>query len=103
LIQQKSKQIQIICIKSWLNLKKHTNRLSSRFQEKPYTANKYYYGESILQQEVRYYPIVQLIIVSLFLTVTIIAQRTAYISTQNQLWAAWQKKQLTSWEHLFQV
>jgi signal transduction histidine kinase len=61
--------------------------------EKPkYTANKYYYGESILQQEVRYYPIVQLIVVGLFITITIIAQRTAYISTQNQVWAGMAKE-----------
>src|SRR5206468_10250935 len=61
--------------------------------EKPkYTANKYYYGESVLQQEVRYYPIVQLIIVGLFITITIIAQRTSYISTQNQVWAGMAKE-----------
>ena len=60
--------------------------------EKPYTANKYYYGESLLQKEVRYYPIVQLIIVGLFLTVIIIAQRTSYISTQNQVWAGLAKE-----------
>ncbi|MBS1746161.1 MAG: ATP-binding protein [Bacteroidetes bacterium] len=60
--------------------------------ESPYTANKYYYGESVLQREVRYYPIVQLIIVGLFLIVTIIAQRTSYISTQNQLWAGMAKE-----------
>ncbi len=60
--------------------------------EKPYIANKYYYGESTLQREVRYYPIIQLIIVGLFLTVTIIAQRTSYISTQNQLWAGMAKE-----------
>jgi hypothetical protein len=60
--------------------------------EKPYVANKYYYGESRLQQEVRYYPIVQLLIVGLFLAVTVIAQRTSYISTQNQLWAGMAKE-----------
>jgi len=60
--------------------------------DKPYKANKYYYGESVLQQEVRYYPIVQLIIVGLFIIITIIAQRTAYISTQNQLWAGMAKE-----------
>lgn len=60
--------------------------------KKPYQANKYYYGKSILQQEVRYYPIVQLIIVGLFIIITIIAQRTAYISTQNQLWAGMAKE-----------
>lgn len=58
----------------------------------PYTANKYYYGESVLQQEVRYYPIVQLIVVSLFIVITIIAQRTSYKSTQNQLWAGMAKE-----------
>jgi len=45
--------------------------------KQPYQANKYYYGKSVLQQEVRYYPIVQLIIVGLFIIITIIAQRTA--------------------------
>jgi signal transduction histidine kinase len=63
-----------------------------QLSENPYTANKYYYGESVLQREVRYYPIVQLIIVGLFLIVTIVAQRTSYISTQNQLWAGMAKE-----------
>jgi len=60
--------------------------------KQPYQANKYYYGQSVLQQEVRYYPIVQLVIVGLFIIITIIAQRTAYISTQNQVWAGMAKE-----------
>jgi two-component sensor histidine kinase len=60
--------------------------------ENPYKVNTYYYGNSVLQREVRYYPIVQLIIVGLFLTITIIAQRTSYISTQNQVWAGLAKE-----------
>ncbi len=60
--------------------------------EKPYIANKYYYGNSLLQREVRYYPIVQLIVAGLFLTITIIAQRTSYISMQNQVWAGLAKE-----------
>ena len=60
--------------------------------ENPYKVNMYYYGSSVLQREVRYYPIVQLIIVGLFLTITIIAQRTSYISTQNQVWAGLAKE-----------
>jgi len=60
--------------------------------EKPYTANKYYYGESVLQQQVRYYPMVQLVIVGLFIIVTIIAQRTSFRSTQNQVWAGMAKE-----------
>ena len=60
--------------------------------EKPFTANRYYYGETLLQQEVRYYPIVQLIVAGIFLLITIIAQRTSYISEQNQLWAGMAKE-----------
>lgn len=60
--------------------------------EKPYTVNRYYYGETLLQQEVRYYPIVQLIVAGIFLLITIIAQRTSYISEQNQLWAGMAKE-----------
>ncbi len=60
--------------------------------EKPLIVNRYYYGDTVLQQEVRYYPIVQLIIVGLFLIITIIAQRTSYISTQNQVWAGLAKE-----------
>lgn len=60
--------------------------------EKPYMANKYYYGESELQKEVRYYPIVQLIVVALFIVIVSIAQRTNYRSTQSQLWAGMAKE-----------
>ncbi len=60
--------------------------------ENPYVANKYYYGESVLQQEVRYYPIVQLIVMGLFIIITVIAQRTSFKSTQNQVWAGMAKE-----------
>ena len=60
--------------------------------QKPYSANKYYYGESTLQQEVRYFPIIQLFIAALFIIITIIAQRSSYRSTQNQLWAGMAKE-----------
>jgi signal transduction histidine kinase len=60
--------------------------------ENPYAANRYYYGESNLQKEVRYYPIVQLIIVALFIVITIVAQRSRYQNTQNQVWAGLAKE-----------
>src|SRR4051794_15881192 len=72
--------------------KKQHDPIVVRLSEKPYIANNYYYGESVLQQEVRYYPIVQLVVIGLFITITIIAQRTAYISTQNQVWAGMAKE-----------
>src|SRR3954470_17897275 len=50
--------------------------LTLLISEKPKAENRYYYGESRLQKEVRYYPIIQLIIVALFIIITIIAQRS---------------------------
>lgn len=60
--------------------------------ENPYQANKYYYGETVLRQEVRYYPIIQLIVAGLFIIVAIFAQRSSNKSTQNQLWAGMAKE-----------
>ena len=54
--------------------------------------NLYYYGESRLLTEVRYYPIVQLIIVGLFIIITLLALRTSYRSVQNQVWAGMAKE-----------
>ena len=58
----------------------------------PSTFNKYYYGESRLLNEVRYYPLVQLFIVGLFIIITIMALRSSYRSVQNQLWAGMAKE-----------
>jgi signal transduction histidine kinase len=60
--------------------------------EKPYVANRYYYGESKLQQEVRYYPMIQLFIVGLFIFITVTAQKSRYQNTQNQVWAGLAKE-----------
>lgn len=58
----------------------------------PVTYNKYYYGATTLQNEVRYYPIIQLIVVGLFIIVTILALRSSYNSVQNQVWAGMAKE-----------
>lgn len=55
-------------------------------------SNIVYYGESKLLNEVRYYPIVQLIIVVLFIVVVILALQSNYRSTQNQVWAGLAKE-----------
>ena len=54
--------------------------------------NRYYYGESKLLNEVRYYPIVQLGIVALFILITIFSIRSSYRSDQNQIWAGMAKE-----------
>lgn len=53
---------------------------------------KYYYGQSQLLKQVRYYPLVQLFIVGLFILITIQALRTSFRSTQNHLWAGMAKE-----------
>ena len=58
----------------------------------PSRYNKYYYGHSQLLREVRYYPYVQLLIVGLFITVTLLALRSSYRSVQNQVWAGMAKE-----------
>ncbi len=58
----------------------------------PSIRNLYYYGNSKLLNEVRYYPIVQLAIVALFIIITIISLRSSYRSTQNQVWAGMAKE-----------
>jgi len=58
----------------------------------PTRKNKYYYGHSRLLDEVRYYPLVQLLIVGLFILITLMALRSNYRSTQNQVWAGMAKE-----------
>ena len=54
--------------------------------------NKYYYGHTRLLNEVQYYPLVQLLIVGLFIIVTILALRSRYRAVQNQVWAGMAKE-----------
>jgi signal transduction histidine kinase len=58
----------------------------------PKRKNNYYYGHGRLLDEVRYYPLVQLLIVGLFILITIMALRSNYRSTQNQVWAGMAKE-----------
>lgn len=54
--------------------------------------NRYYYGHTRLLNEVRYYPLIQLFIVGLFIIVTLMALQSGYRSIQNQLWAGMAKE-----------
>ncbi|RYY19270.1 MAG: HAMP domain-containing histidine kinase [Chitinophagaceae bacterium] len=54
--------------------------------------NIYYYGHTSLLNQVRYYPIVQLLIVGLFIIITITALTSRYKSVQNQVWAGMAKE-----------
>ncbi len=54
--------------------------------------NHYYYGHTSLLNQVRYYPLVQLLIVSLFIIITLTALTTSFKSSQNQVWAGMAKE-----------
>jgi signal transduction histidine kinase len=58
----------------------------------PLIINKYYFGDSKLLKEVQYYPLVQLLIVALFIIITLVAISTRNKSTQNQVWAGMAKE-----------
>ncbi len=58
----------------------------------PSQNNLLYYGESSLLKQIRYFPIVQLIVVALFIIVTLITISTRNKSTQNQVWAGMAKE-----------
>lgn len=51
-----------------------------------------YFGESKLFNEVKYYPIIQLLIVAMFIIVTLILLQTRNRATQNQVWAGMAKE-----------
>ncbi|HZG25177.1 MAG TPA: sensor histidine kinase, partial [Chitinophagaceae bacterium] len=49
-----------------------------KLSDQPYMANKYYYGNTQLLTEVRYFPVIQLVIVAMFIVITIISITTRY-------------------------
>src|SRR5580658_3322394 len=62
------------------------------FSHVPYTANRYYYGHTLLLDEVRYYPLAQLFIVALFIFFAFYSITIRNKATQNQLWAGMAKE-----------
>lgn len=60
--------------------------------QQPLIANKYYYGNTVLLNEVKYFPVIQLLVVALFIVITIISITTRNQATQNQVWAGMAKE-----------
>lgn len=78
--------------KKLAEFKKQHKPITIEISKDPLIINKYYYGDSDLLKQVRYYPIVQLIIVALFIIITLYAITTRNTSTQNQVWAGMAKE-----------
>jgi signal transduction histidine kinase len=66
--------------------------LELRLSEKPFIANRYYYGHTPLLDEVRYYPLIQLCIVAFFIFFALYSITIRNKATQNQLWAGMAKE-----------
>jgi len=66
--------------------------LEIKLSDSPYIANRYYYGHTSLLDEVRYYPLVQLCIVAIFIFFIIYTITIRNTATQNQLWAGMAKE-----------
>jgi signal transduction histidine kinase len=66
--------------------------LEVKLSDSPYIANRYYYGHTTLLDEVRYYPLVQLFIVALFIFFILYSITIRNKATTNQLWAGMAKE-----------
>src|SRR5579871_1085847 len=66
--------------------------LIMKLSDTPYIANRYYYGHTPLLDEVRYYPLIQLFIVALFIFFTLYSISIRNKATTNQLWAGMAKE-----------
>lgn len=71
---------------------KSNSPITTYFDDQRVEYNKYYYGESMLLKQVRYYPIVQLCIVALFIVITLMALSARHKAMQDQLWAGMAKE-----------
>lgn len=54
--------------------------------------NRYYYGESVLLKQIRYFPLIQLLVVILFSTLLLISIRNRNKAEQHRLWAGLAKE-----------
>ena len=72
--------------------KRQNDAIIVEVNKEPLIINKYYFGDSKLLKEVRYYPLIQLLIVALFIITTLITITLRNKSTQNQVWAGMAKE-----------
>ena len=66
--------------------------LEIKWSDSPYTANRYYYGHTALLDQVRYFPIIQLILVAVLIFFIIYSITSHNRATQNQVWAGMAKE-----------
>jgi signal transduction histidine kinase len=73
-------------------LKNANNPIDWIIADSPRAVYHVYYGITRLQRQIQYYPLIQLVIVSLFIALLISLLNTRYKSAQNQVWAGMAKE-----------
>lgn len=81
-------------LKNQINTWKNSNRspIVVVLSDSPYIANKYYYGESQLARQIRWFPLIQLLVVGIFIAYLFLTQYYRYKNNQNQLWVGMAKE-----------
>jgi K+-sensing histidine kinase KdpD len=78
--------------KTFQKLKKENIPITWQISDSPKLVYKVYYGNSKLLSEVQYYPLVQLLVVALFVILILSLITVQNKSTQNQVWAGMAKE-----------
>jgi signal transduction histidine kinase len=73
-------------------IKEENDPLEWELKKDPRELYYVYFGRTLLQKEVRYYPLVQLLLVGLFVALLVALITTQSLSTQNQVWAGMAKE-----------
>ena len=66
--------------------------LEIKWSDSPYTANRYYYGHTALLDQVRYYPLIQLLLVAVLIFFIVYSITSHNRAMQNQVWAGMAKE-----------
>ena len=66
--------------------------LEIKWSDSPYTANRYYYGHTALLDQVRYFPLIQLLLVAVLIFFIVYSISSQNRATQNQVWAGMAKE-----------
>jgi len=66
--------------------------LEIKWSDSPYTANRYYYGHTALLDQVRYYPLIQLLLVAVLIFFIVYSITSHNRAIQNQVWAGMAKE-----------
>jgi signal transduction histidine kinase len=66
--------------------------LEIKWSDSPYTANRYYYGHTALLDQVRYFPLIQLLLVAILVFFILYSISSQNKATQNQVWAGMAKE-----------